>query len=205
MKVLFLGPADSRLIDYLRTLEDEVIYYRNPIELKFLNIHSPDFIISYGYHYIIKKNILARYVDRAINLHLSFLPWNRGADPNFWSFVEDTPKGVTIHYLDDGIDTGDIIVQKEVTFSETETLRTSYNKLQEEIEHLFSGHWYKIRTGQCQRKKQEGKGSYHEDKDREPLLHLLPDGWDTPVSVLKRNLARLQMTGKLYYKEKSSK
>jgi len=36
------------------------------------------------------------------------------ADPNVWSFIEKTPKGVSIHYLDAGIDTGDIIAQKLV-------------------------------------------------------------------------------------------
>ncbi len=55
-----------------------------------------------------------------INLHISFLPWNRGAHPNFWSFYDDTPKGVTIHLIDEGIDTGAIIYQKEITFDRNE-------------------------------------------------------------------------------------
>ena len=44
---------------------------------------------------------------------MSYLPWNRGADPNFWSILEDTPKGVTIHIMDESIDTGDILYQKD--------------------------------------------------------------------------------------------
>jgi methionyl-tRNA formyltransferase len=184
MKIIFLGPSGSPLLDYLRSVEDEVIDTADPVDLGFLQIHSPDFIVSYGYRHIIKKDILDRYRRRAINLHLAFLPWNRGADPNFWSFVENTPKGVTIHYLDEGIDSGDIIAQKEIKFSENETLRTSYNKLQEEMQAFFKKQWKKIRLGKCDRKKQEGQGSFHKDKDKEALRHLLTKGWDTPVSVL---------------------
>ncbi|MCL0081308.1 hypothetical protein M1N64_03665 [Peptococcaceae bacterium] len=88
-----------------------------------------------------------KFQGRAINLHISFLPWNRGADPNFWSFIENAPVGVSIHYLDEGIDTGD-------------------------------------------RKKQQGKGSYHNAKDKERLTYLLVNGWDTPISVLKEHTVK---------------
>ena len=65
-------------------------------------------------------------------MHISLLPWNRGYHPNIWSFLEDTPKGVTIHYINEGIDTGDIIVQKEIVIDEDkETLKSSYEILHE--------------------------------------------------------------------------
>ena len=40
----------------------------------------------------------------------------QGFSPNFWSLFEDTPTGVTIHLVDEGIDTGDIIYQRKVIF-----------------------------------------------------------------------------------------
>jgi len=164
-----------------------------PIDVAVRDAYSPDCIVSYGYRHIIKNDVLLRYTVRAINLHISYLPWNRGADPNFWSFVEDTPKGVTIHYLDEGVDTGDIIVQKRVTFSESDTLRTSYDKLQEEIQALFKDNWASIRTGGCHRKRQQGKGTFHKLKDKERLSHLLTRGWDTPITVLEEYAAETQM------------
>lgn len=185
MKVLFLGPSVSPLLDYLRSVEDEVLNTTDPIHLDFLNANSPDFIVSYGYRHILKKDVLTRFSDRAVNLHISYLPWNRGADPNFWSFVEDTPKGVTIHYLDERVDTGDIIVQKEVPVFAGDTLRSNYNKLQEEIRRLFIENWGDIRACRCPRRSQDRGGTFHRVKDREALAHLLPDGWDTPVSVLE--------------------
>ena len=38
-------------------------------------------------------------------MHISYLPFNRGAHPNYWSFKDNSPKGVTIHFIDNGIDT----------------------------------------------------------------------------------------------------
>ena len=45
---------------------------------------------------------------------MSFLPYNRGSHPNFWSFIDDTPKGITIHEIDEGADTGNIVFQKKI-------------------------------------------------------------------------------------------
>ncbi|ACL25127.1 formyltransferase family protein [Chloroflexus aggregans] len=193
MKVLFLGSSQSPLVEWLQSVGEEVVATMEPIDVAFLDAYSPDFIVSYGYRHIIKKDVLLRYTGRAINLHISYLPWNRGADPNFWSFVEDTPKGVTIHYLNEGVDTGDIIVQKRVTFSESDTLRTSYDKLQEEIQALFKDNWASIRTGECHRKRQQGKGAFYRLKDKERLSHLLTRGWDTPIAVLEEYAAETQM------------
>jgi methionyl-tRNA formyltransferase len=110
------------------------------------------------------------------------------------------PKGVTIHYLDEGVDTGDIIVQKQVVFFESDTLRTSYDKLQEEIQALFKDNWSNIRTGECNRKRQEGKGTSHRLKDKETLSHLLISGWDTPITVLEEYAAETQMSMQFWEK-----
>jgi methionyl-tRNA formyltransferase len=194
MKILFLGSTDSPLIEWLVSVGEEVIPTMNPIDVTILEASRPDFVICYGYRHIIKKDVLDRIVGKAINLHISYLPFNRGADPNLWSLFEDTPKGVTIHYLDEGIDTGDIIVQKQVSFSKDDTLRMSYDKLQNEIQRLFRENWAKVRAGECDRKKQEGKGSYHRSNDKERLSDFLIAGWDTPVEVLRAFAVKVKST-----------
>jgi methionyl-tRNA formyltransferase len=135
-----------------------------------------DFIISYGYRHILKKPILDKFKDRAINLHISYLPWNRGADPNYWSFVDGTPKGVTIHFIDEGIDTGDIIGQRYMKYDyQTDTLETFYNKLTDCLEDLFKKSWKYIREGKAHRYPQT---SYHRSDE-------MPDiSWDTLVRDL---------------------
>lgn len=79
------------------------------------------------------------------NLHISLLPYNREASPNFFSFIENTPKGVTIHQIDEVLDTGPILAQKELFFDESkETFASSYEKLILEIQMLFKENWSSI-------------------------------------------------------------
>jgi len=184
-KVLFLGPEDSPLLAWIKNQGDEVIQSADKLSPEEVAQQNFDFLVSYGYRHIIRKEILDLFPDRAVNLHISYLPWNRGADPNLWSFIEDSPKGVTIHYVDEGLDTGDIIIQKRVDFDlDTETLATSYQKLHREIQQLFKEVWNDIKHLQCPRKKQIGDGSMHLAREKESLGNLLNAGWDTPVSEL---------------------
>jgi methionyl-tRNA formyltransferase len=185
MKILLLGPARPELENYLKSLGDEVIRIEEKITADCNGISEADFLVSYGYRHILKSDVLNKFKNKAINLHISFLPWNKGADPNLWSFLEDTPKGVTIHYIDSGIDTGDILAQREVRFSlETDTLRSTYNRLSEEIMALFKETWPNIREGKIRAFPQQGKGSYHRSADKFIFEHLLSLGWDTPISQL---------------------
>ena len=185
MRVLFLGSDESPLVTWLRSVREEVVSAMQPIDVTFVRAYSPDIVVVYGYRYIITKDVLAECANRVINLHISYLPWNRGADPNLWSFVEGTPKGVTIHHVDDGIDTGDIIAQRRMFFSEVDTLRTSYERLQVEAQALFREHWPDIRAGRSYRQQQDSRGTYHRLKDRDVLSHILVDGWDTPIRALE--------------------
>jgi methionyl-tRNA formyltransferase len=195
MTILFLGPDTSPLLHWLRQQEALVIQADQKITSEYVVANGVTFIVSYGYRSKITKEVLESVSGRAVNLHISYLPWNRGADPNFWSFIKDTPKGVTIHYIDEGFDTGDIIVQKPVDFNiEAETLATSYQKLQDEIQALFKDHWYSIKSGKCARQKQPAEGTLHRSRDKERFTDLLTDGWNTSVSVLYEYAGDLQMS-----------
>ena len=135
----------SSITPVIRKTGCEVIESLDPVDRVLLEKNHINFIVSFGCRHIIKKSVLEYLPDRVINLHISYLPWNRGADPNLWSFLEDTPKGVSIHYIDEGIDTGDIIIQKRVSLDEdSETLATSYNKLEMSIIDLFKEIWPNI-------------------------------------------------------------
>ena len=184
-RILFLGP-ETPLLEWLRERGEDVFCTGDRISARFVKEQGFTILVSYGYRHILQKDILDLFPGRAINLHIAYLPWNRGADPNLWSFVENTPKGVTIHYLDEGVDTGDIIVQKEISFDPgCETLATSYEKLQTAIQDLFRRHWQEIKSGTMPGRKQAGKGTSHRARDKERVSHLLTDGWNTPVSALQ--------------------
>lgn len=187
IRILFLGPPESPLFEWLQAQGESVEAHTKKITPEFVRAKGFNFLVSYGYRHILKSEILDLFPGRAVNLHISYLPWNRGADPNFWSFLEGTPPGVTIHLIDPGVDTGDILVQKKVDFGDLEnaTLSSTYQVLQQEIQQLFFENWAKIRNGELPAIPQTGKGTMHRVRDKKPYLHLLePLGWDTPVSVL---------------------
>lgn len=189
MRVLFLtnNEISYELFNWLKYKENEdVIMFNDNISIDIIMSIKPELIVSYNYKYIIKKEIIDYMNNKIINLHISLLPWNKGASPNLWSFLEDTPKGVTIHLINQGLDTGDILFQKEVYFNESvETLKSSYNRLHQEIQNLFMENWEKIKNNDIVPTPQIGTGSKHVVKDSNNILKLI-DSWDTKILELKR-------------------
>ena len=108
MKCLLLGYSrkKTKLINFLKKKKIKVVNKKNKLILS--DISKYDLIITFGYRKIIKNNILNKLEKPILNLHMSFSPHNRGAYPNFWSFYDNTKKGVTIHKIDKGVDTGPI-------------------------------------------------------------------------------------------------
>jgi len=182
--ILLIGRCCEKLIPYLDSIREDYCFVPDEkIDSDLVKQHNFSFLVSFGYRYILTKDILDEFPDKAINLHISYLPWNKGSDPNLWSFVESTPRGITIHHLDEGLDTGDIIVQDKIFFDEKETLISTYQTLIHEIVHLFKANWLDIKNGDSSRQKQTEKGSYHCSKDKAALYELLKDGWNIPVSM----------------------
>ena len=196
MKILFLtnNEITYSLAEWLmHEKKENVIYYTEKITPECLKVILPDIIISYNYRYIIKDDVLEYYDKWIVNLHISYLPWNKGAYPNLWSFLDDTPKGVTIHLIDKGVDTGNILLQKQVYFDEEkETLLSSYKELHEEIQELFNINWENIKTKNLVPKYQSEEGSMHYIKDFKEIKSILSDeGWNISIKKLKDNYANL--------------
>jgi methionyl-tRNA formyltransferase len=182
MNVLVLGPKNASIVTIIKKCGQNLLESNDIIDLALLKTNKIECIVSYRYRHIIRKDVIDYMRGNIINLHISFLPWNRGADPNLWSFLENTPKGVSIHYIDEGIDTGNIIIQKEYLFKDdTETLTTTYNKLNYAMIQLFQNNWHQIYSGNITAQRQKEKGSFHKMEDKRRYLHLLKQGWNTPV------------------------
>ena len=155
------------------------ILYSDRIVVNQLDGIKPKIIISYNYSYIINNDVIEYMKGNIINMHISLLPYNKGASPNVWSFIDNTPKGVTIHKLSEDLDGGDIIYQEEMFFdSSIETLESSYNKLNDRIKDLFKRHFTDIIGRNYCCKKQEGKGTYHNLKDLKKLQSDIEFKWD---------------------------
>lgn len=178
MNILFLtnNEITRPLYQWLCETEgDSVIHWEGPVGCADLERWQIDVIVSYNYRHIITADVVERYRQRIINLHISLLPWNRGASPNLFSFLEDTPAGVSIHEINEGLDKGDILCQQRIFFDyDKETLASSYQTSHEAIQALFRENWSNLRVGNITPRPQEGRGSYHRYSDMEryrPILN----------------------------------
>jgi methionyl-tRNA formyltransferase len=121
----------------------------------------PEIGLCVYFGYVLKRGLLDALPAGCINVHPALLPYNRGAYPNVWSIVEGTPAGVTIHYIDEGIDTGDIISQREVPIEPVDTGASLYRKLEIDCVQLFKEMWPSIAEGRATRRPQPDGGTSH--------------------------------------------
>ncbi len=191
MKCLFLG-YNRKKTKLIKLLEAKGYKVHNiNRKISFSDIKNNDLYISFGYRKIIPKKILQRTKRPIINLHLSFLPYNRGAHPNFWSFIEGTPSGVSIHEIDSGIDTGPIIFQKKIKFdyknNKKITFKSTYNRLFKEAESLFAKNINKLVTKNYKTKKQKNNFTIHKKKDLPKNIK----SWNKKIFSYKKNFYKL--------------
>lgn len=143
---------------------------RQPEVLQKIKELQPDIGLSVYFGYILRSEFLNIFPMGVINLHPAYLPYNRGAYPNVWSIVEGTPAGVTLHYVDEGVDTGDIIAQRKLPIEPFDTGETLYRKLEHACLELFKDIWPLIRDGKAPRIPQsKDQGTYHRVKDVERI------------------------------------
>lgn len=142
----------------------------DPSVIKAIDDRKPDMAISVLFSSILNKEFIRIFPKGVINLHPSYLPFNRGAYPNVWSIIDGTTAGVTIHFIDEGIDTGDILFQKKVSVEVFDTGESLYKKLENASLELFKKSWHKIKKGKFTTKKQYlDEGTYHITKDVENI------------------------------------
>lgn len=126
-----------------------------------------------------------------LNFHPSLLPHSRGKDPNFWSIVEGTPFGVSIHFIDEGIDTGPIAFQAELPVTWEDTGETLYRRAQQEIVRLFKNNLERIMSGDIPRIPQHHvSATYHRRDELEAASTIHLDAPTTAREVLNRVRAR---------------
>jgi UDP-4-amino-4-deoxy-L-arabinose formyltransferase/UDP-glucuronic acid dehydrogenase (UDP-4-keto-hexauronic acid decarboxylating) len=124
---------------------------------------KPDVLFSFYYRKMIGKNILEIPRLGSLNLHGSLLPAFRGRCPVNWVLVKGEEKtGVTLHFMVEKPDAGDIVGQKEVIIDFHDTARILYDKLCEAANGLLDELLPVIKTGQIPRRKQNlAEGSYY--------------------------------------------
>ena len=98
--------------------------------VKFIRKLAPDVMVVVAYGQILTKEMLDIPKYGCINVHASLLPKLRGAAPIQWSVIDgDEESGVTIQQMDEGIDTGDILLVKKYKLDKKETGGSLFEKL----------------------------------------------------------------------------
>ena len=141
---------------------------REPRMLEGIRALDADVALSVFFGYILRPAFLDLFPAGTVNLHPSYLPNNRGHYPNVWSIVDGTPAGATLHYVDTGVDTGDIIARRRERVDPVDTGESLYRKLERACVALFKETWPLIRAGRAPRVPQNpGEGTAHRSADAE--------------------------------------
>lgn len=100
------------------------------------------------------------------NIHPGLLPWGRCYYPVFWALWNNEPAGATLHVIDEGIDTGPIVAQREVPKYDWDTGGTLHKRVSEAEKGLFLAYWpYIVNGKEFGGMPQPTGGSFHYRRD----------------------------------------
>ncbi len=122
---------------------------------------KPELIVVVAYGKILTEEILRLPALGCINAHASLLPKYRGAAPIAWAIINGEKKtGITTMLMDNGLDTGDILLQKELEISDEDTTETLSIRLSELGASLLLKTISRIRNGSLNPQRQSGEATY---------------------------------------------
>lgn len=155
-----------------------------------------DVLISDRTNFIFPSKFIDAHANKLlINSHPSLLPNHRGSRSLFWSVYHNDPFGITIHKINKGVDTGEILYQQKITYTEDCTYREIYDRSRIEILNGFSTILSKVAKSETI----ESIGNQnifadleHKEKDFAGIYELLKNGWDTKIKD-SRSLLNLRL------------
>jgi methionyl-tRNA formyltransferase len=123
---------------------------------------APDFLFSFYYRNMIKEEVLGLPTRGALNMHGSLLPKYRGRVPVNWAVINgETETGVTLHYMVEKPDAGDIVDQERVEIAFTDTALDVFNKVTEAAVTVVRRSWPLLAAGTAPRRPMDlAAGSY---------------------------------------------
>jgi len=168
LEAVFLGMNDAgeKVYSWLNERDDVEVkaLLTEKEQLSLIEEIDPEIVISSGFEHKVPEKIIETPEIGIVNLHTSFLPYNRGSHPNVWSIIEDTPAGVSIHYMTEEIDEGPIIDRKEIRVEPSDTAGKLYDRLQNEMFELFKENWPDIKEG-VEGEEQTGSATTHYERE----------------------------------------
>ncbi len=162
---------------------------RDGTALEMMKEANPELAIVVAYGKILPKEILELPKYGCINIHASLLPKLRGAGPIQWSVINGFEKtGVTSMQMDEGLDTGDMLISREIEIGENDTAGDMHDKLSvlgaEVLEETINA----LIAGKLNPEKQN-----HDEFTYAPMLskELSPIDWNAPAREVHNKIRGL--------------
>ncbi len=129
--------------------------------------YQPDFIAVFGTS-LIKGELLSKGCLGIVNLHGGLSPHYRGADCTFWALYNEEPDqiGCTLHYIDPGIDSGDLIAHISPEIHEGDDELTLFWRAVQNSADVYTEFFDRVEKGEKIGQQQNEKGSLYQVKDR---------------------------------------
>lgn len=145
---------------------------------------QPDLILAVGYGLILKDAVLRVPKLLAANFHASLLPYYRGKHPVFWALrAGERWAGLTVHDMDAGIDTGDILYQVKVRTRRDDSVGTLYDRIMQRSIKLVGRLLADLESGRVPRRSQSKiSGSYYSSTTEQDFRL----DWSWPAERIRR-------------------
>jgi hypothetical protein len=145
----------------------EVPHINHPDVIKVIDKHNPDLILVFGTS-LLKGNLLKKGRLGIINLHGGLSPEYRGADCTFWALHNQEPEkvGCTFHYINEGIDTGNMIAHVSPEIKETDDELTLFWRGIHDSTATVAELLSRLEQGDALGMPQTQKGTLYQVKDR---------------------------------------
>ena len=117
--------------------------------IEIIKEHGGDFIVLAGFMRIVKPGLLNAFSGRIVNIHPSLLPNFPGLDAGKQALEAGASEtGCTVHFVDEGVDTGIVIVQRKVSVLPNDTEETLMNRIHEQEHRAYPEALQKIISGE---------------------------------------------------------
>jgi len=159
---------------------------RAPEEVALLAGFAPDLAVVMAYGQLLPRTVLDIPRLGCWNLHASLLPQYRGASPLHAAIAAgDAQSGVTVMWMDEGLDTGDILLKRELTLAENETAGSLHDRIGVLAAEALEDALAALLRGEAARQPQPVDGvSYARKLSRESARV----DWSEPAAVIERNI-----------------
>lgn len=163
VKICFICVRDDHkdpvLIQKGKEQDIDVLWTHNINETDFVNKlkeYAPDLFVSMSFNQIFRQEIINLPKWKTINCHAGKLPYYRGRNILNWALINDEKEfGITVHYVDEGIDTGDIILQRSYPITDEDDYKTLLECAYVGCADVLCDAIQLIYTGKAERIKQE--------------------------------------------------